>query len=137
MISLQVKFSLRCKIIILNHNLTLKQGIDYVPSETEQAESKELTNRSGDFVPIYRDDDGGLMSTPEQRLLRNERAMANLIPSGSTGATKSQRPYYKDASLALRALNANRYLKHLSSGQPLIPYEAFMVGPGDTKTQQQ
>lgn len=59
------------------------------------------------------------------QLLRNERA-----PNNNSGA-KAQRnqppPNYKDASLALRALSANRYLKHLGSGQPLVSYDNFLT----------
>lgn len=91
--------------------------------------------RNSDSGPIYRIEEGGQVGTPDQGIVRAERALATLIAS-NTGGSKSQRPSYKDASLALRALNTNRYLKHLSSSQPLNPYEGFMSGPSEGKVQQ-
>ena len=58
---------------------------------------------------------------------------AMVIPTGSSqlsrdersSATTKQRSA-KDASIALRALNANRYIQYLASGQPPMSFDRVM-----------
>lgn len=65
--------------------------------------------------------------TQQQPLQYNGEDNGYVLPRDQRSAsTKGSQT--KDSSLAMRALNINRYMQHLASGQPLMPYDKLISG---------